>query len=471
MVACVSEDLVNESHLLLHRNVKPSKLADLNSSESARKIRKNSRKQRKKVTLSEDEKDHEVDSQTNNRDLEQELLESFYESVTETCGLTAAEITLASFSNVSCSCELDEVSSEDELLETDLDYVFSKYSSEISFVEGSLLQGTNKWKNNKSQRLKKFCKQMENPCQLKLKRRKNVVCESFAACKREILKNRNKNENVRNRKDNIECKLKMRNFVRRCPNWQPKYEESNIEAIPHSTLKPKKRIKDQSKCAKRVEKRIKKLRKFVLTSSNAKKGLLQSGSVKKLIELQNRDLRPDDFDVLVQLDLAEIKRRESKKKKRSKKHDSVVDSSLVTKPVKRKSQTNSRGANHAEKKKLDKFILQTSTAPKTADDNDFINKLINLQEREITPEDFDLLLQLDSSVVPKTVNKSVVDGLRTDKYEIENGIAEICTICMEDYKDGCVRKYLPCGHVFHSSCIRTWLTTTSTKCPVDNLDI
>lgn len=44
-----------------------------------------------------------------------------------------------------------------------------------------------------------------------------------------------------------------------------------------------------------------------------------------------------------------------------------------------------------------------------------------------------------------------------------------CSICSRDVTDDAVA--LACGHAFHNSCIREWLTTSSVKCPHCNHDV
>ncbi|CAN8264035.1 unnamed protein product [Cochlearia groenlandica] len=48
---------------------------------------------------------------------------------------------------------------------------------------------------------------------------------------------------------------------------------------------------------------------------------------------------------------------------------------------------------------------------------------------------------------------------------------ETCAICLEDYQFGETLRLLPCQHVFHLSCIDSWLTKSGTSCPVCKHDI
>ena len=114
------------------------------------------------------------------------------------------------------------------------------------------------------------------------------------------------------------------------------------------------------------------------------------------------------------------------------------------------------------------FILRSDNGDKFGEE-ELMNFLIGLQDHDISPEDFDLLLQLDNFVQPKTLPKAAIDALETDTVNASSG--DVCTVCMEEYSVGDVRKYLPCGHFFHSSCIRIWLSTTSFKCPIDGQEI
>lgn len=113
-------------------------------------------------------------------------------------------------------------------------------------------------------------------------------------------------------------------------------------------------------------------------------------------------------------------------------------------------------------------VLRGDNGDKFASET-LLSGLIAIQEREITPEDFDLLLQLDTFVEVKTVPKSVIDSLRTEVIDHTKDIC--CMICMQDYELGQVTKYLKCNHFFHSNCIRTWLNANSTKCPLDGLEV
>lgn len=53
-----------------------------------------------------------------------------------------------------------------------------------------------------------------------------------------------------------------------------------------------------------------------------------------------------------------------------------------------------------------------------------------------------------------------------------NNIQEtICGSCHADLQTDQILSQLPCEHVFHQDCIKTWLTTQSTRCPLCSRDV
>ncbi|XP_070176414.1 uncharacterized protein [Littorina saxatilis] len=101
---------------------------------------------------------------------------------------------------------------------------------------------------------------------------------------------------------------------------------------------------------------------------------------------------------------------------------------------------------------------------------DIISFLISIQHREMTPEDYEVLLRLDEGVAPKTVQKDVVSSFEADVVD-ESSAGGVCSVCMEEYEVGQERKFLPCEHVFHAQCIEMWLTNSSQNCPLDGLPV
>jgi len=95
-----------------------------------------------------------------------------------------------------------------------------------------------------------------------------------------------------------------------------------------------------------------------------------------------------------------------------------------------------------------------------------------LQTREIGPEDYDLLMMLSAKA-----NTKVLDNVQLSRaytpFQSEEEHAAPCAICLEPMPKGGQLARLCCdgGHVFHSGCIREWLTTASTCCPVDKQDL
>lgn len=103
-------------------------------------------------------------------------------------------------------------------------------------------------------------------------------------------------------------------------------------------------------------------------------------------------------------------------------------------------------------------------------DSALANLLVTMQHRDLTPEDYDLLLRLDERVAPKTIPDNKLKEFKTHTIE-SNDELEVCPICMELYEKGQTRKYLPCNHAFHNFCIDAWLKNSSMNCPVDNLPV
>lgn len=135
--------------------------------------------------------------------------------------------------------------------------------------------------------------------------------------------------------------------------------------------------------------------------------------------------------------------------------------------------------NHNSKNKpvLVEYTLdhnQVTDEMKDNYDSMYIEFLMSLQHREISPEDYEYLSRLDDLVKKKTVNENALKKLKTELVTnellptIEN---EVCTICFDPYVLNQKRKYLPCNHVFHDECITNWLQNNSNKCPLDQLTI
>ena len=114
-----------------------------------------------------------------------------------------------------------------------------------------------------------------------------------------------------------------------------------------------------------------------------------------------------------------------------------------------------------------KYELRSDNIPKEA--GSFMADIINLQHRDLGPEDYELLLQLDEAVAPKTISGMVLDSIGIVTADVAGILGEVCTICMELYQTSQKVKTLPCKHTYHADCIDLWLSTASQSCPLDGL--
>lgn len=95
--------------------------------------------------------------------------------------------------------------------------------------------------------------------------------------------------------------------------------------------------------------------------------------------------------------------------------------------------------------------------------------LKDLQTRDLTPEDYELLLRLDEQVSKKTIHQNKVESFET--LVIQEEEEGSCSICMCEYEKDEIIRVLPCKHKFHKECIDHWLTNNSTKCPLDGISL
>lgn len=95
--------------------------------------------------------------------------------------------------------------------------------------------------------------------------------------------------------------------------------------------------------------------------------------------------------------------------------------------------------------------------------------LLDLQNRELTPEDYELLLLLDESVEKKKVSKDTFKSF--DAAVLTEDLPVDCPICMSPMSAGEKVTTLPCSHQYHTPCIEQWLTMSSPNCPLDGLSL
>ena len=88
-----------------------------------------------------------------------------------------------------------------------------------------------------------------------------------------------------------------------------------------------------------------------------------------------------------------------------------------------------------------------------------------LMSREISPEDYELLLRLDEGVEKKDrMSESDAAALLESTLE---GEAQ-CSVCLCDIESGESTVLLACGHHFHPACIKSWLVKGKDTCPLCN---
>ena len=96
---------------------------------------------------------------------------------------------------------------------------------------------------------------------------------------------------------------------------------------------------------------------------------------------------------------------------------------------------------------------------------------IALTQRDFSPNDYDLLQQLDVDTNQHR-GASEADIFRLPVHKVAskdklrmNPENRGCSICLEQFNSGDVVRTLPCLHFFHTQCIDTWLRSQAT-CPV-----
>jgi len=95
--------------------------------------------------------------------------------------------------------------------------------------------------------------------------------------------------------------------------------------------------------------------------------------------------------------------------------------------------------------------------------------LLDFQNRELTPEDYELFFMLDETVEKKKVSKTAFSSF--PQTILTADLPVDCAVCLCPMASGEKVTTLPCSHQYHTPCIEQWLTGSSPNCPLDGLSL
>mmetsp|Transcript_68019 Transcript_68019/g.178356 ORF Transcript_68019/g.178356 Transcript_68019/m.178356 type:complete len:214 (-) Transcript_68019:7-648(-) len=92
------------------------------------------------------------------------------------------------------------------------------------------------------------------------------------------------------------------------------------------------------------------------------------------------------------------------------------------------------------------------------------SQVSDLLDREITPDDYEMLLLLDECIAKPTASRTAVESLPA--VSAKEFLGETCTVCLHafEHREGVVS--LKCKHFFHHECISKWLLEHGRLCPL-----
>lgn len=73
-----------------------------------------------------------------------------------------------------------------------------------------------------------------------------------------------------------------------------------------------------------------------------------------------------------------------------------------------------------------------------------------------------ILSEKDPILLPGVLEKC----LKIRFGKIANKFCPHCVICMDDFKENDLCRYLGCGHYYHIECVDPWLEEKSSRCPL-----
>jgi len=147
-----------------------------------------------------------------------------------------------------------------------------------------------------------------------------------------------------------------------------------------------------------------------------------------------------------------------------------------TKPASRRKNAEPSPAEREADRRYEQDLRRAVTA--TASDKHAsgltLQQLLDLSNRDLTPEDYETLLMLDSTVEKKTLKQTEIAKLDervlvAEDTSVKNN--DCCTVCLVNYSVGERVKVLPCSHLFHCECIVPWLQAHSQSCPLCNVKL
>lgn len=93
----------------------------------------------------------------------------------------------------------------------------------------------------------------------------------------------------------------------------------------------------------------------------------------------------------------------------------------------------------------------------------------DLMSRDITPEDYEMLLGLDKLVPKQTASSECIDALPT--ITKEEFMGNECSVCLSSFEAHDEVAALPCKHFFHRTCVTKWLAECRRMCPLCGAEV
>ncbi|CAJ1331425.1 unnamed protein product [Effrenium voratum] len=94
------------------------------------------------------------------------------------------------------------------------------------------------------------------------------------------------------------------------------------------------------------------------------------------------------------------------------------------------------------------------------------SQVSELLDRDITPDDYEMLLQLDEALARPTADKHSLDKSLTPVAK--EVLGETCSVCLHAFERSDSVSALRCSHMFHEDCISKWLLERCAACPLCN---